>query len=118
MLNYNFVFYFLAQNVFRPILEVQQDGASCPENASSFNNRAQQRRKVSDSSAESNTNKFINSPDDLPLNRNDTGSNLTRSAYSMMSTTSGQTTTGPPKLSHRTQPSSSQEVNSLLHYLN
>lgn len=75
-----------------------------------FNNRVQ-RRKVSDSSAESNTNKFIGSPDDLPSNRIDTGPNISRSAFSMMSISGGQTSTGPPKLSHRPQPSSSQEVN-------
>lgn len=68
---------------------------------------------MSDSSAESNTNKFIGSPDDL-LNRTDTGSNISRSAFSMTSSSSGQTPTGPSKLSHRPQPSSSQEVNVLL----
>jgi len=67
---------------------------------------------VSDSSAESNTNKFISSPDDIvPLTRNETGLNVSRSAFSMVSTSSEQTPTGPPKLSHRPQPSSSQEVN-------
>lgn len=101
----------LAQNVFRPIVEIQHDGASRSDNASSFNNRIQQRRKVSDSSAESNTNKFIGSPDDLSSNRTDIGSNLPKSAFSMASTSSGQIVTGPPKLSHRPQPSSSQEVN-------
>lgn len=105
--HFNINFYFLAPNVFRPIFEIQENNLRS-ENASSFNNRTQ-RRKVSDSSAESNTNKFIGSPDDL-LNRTDTGSNASRSAFSMTSTSSGQTPTGPPKLSHRPQPSSSQEV--------
>lgn len=79
------------------------------ENTSLFNNRAP-RRKVSDSSAESNANKFIGSPDDHPTNRTDIGSNVPRSAFSMVSTSTGQTPTGPSKLSHRPQPSSSQEV--------
>lgn len=83
------------------------------ENGSSFNNRVQ-RRKVSDSSAESNTNKFIGSPDDVSSNRTETGLNVSRSAFSMVSTSSEQTATGPPKLSHRPQPSSSQEVNPIL----
>jgi len=69
---------------------------------------------VSDSSAESNTNKFIGSPDDVPSTRIETGLNVSRSAFSMVSTSSEQTPTGPPKLSHRPQPSSSQEVNPIL----
>lgn len=73
-----------------------------------FNNKTQ-RRKVSDSSAESNANKFIGSPDDVLTNRTDSG--LNRSIYSAASTSSEQTPNGPPKLSHRPQPSSSQEVN-------
>lgn len=100
--------------MFRPIVEIQQDSSSRSENTSLFNNRAQ-RRKVSDSSAESNTNKFIGSPDDLSLNRTDTGSNVSRCTFSM-STSGGQTPTGPPKLSHRPQPSSSQEVNLIHNY--
>lgn len=82
----------------------------------SFNNRVQ-RRKVSDSSAESNTNKFVGSPDDVPSTRTETGLNVSRSAFSMASTSSEQTPTGPPKLSHRPQPSSSQEVNPILKIL-
>lgn len=101
---------FLAPNVFRPIVEIQQDTILRSDNASSSNNRVQ-RRKVSDSSAESNTNKFIGSPDDLPSNRTDNGSNISRSAFSMGSASSGQTPTGLPKISHRQQTSSSQEVN-------
>lgn len=83
-----------------------------------FNNRAP-RRKVSDSSAESNANKCIGSPDDLLSNRTDTGSNVSRSAFSMVSTSTGPTPTGPSKLSHRPQPSSSQEVGwfKLLHFI-
>jgi len=65
---------------------------------------------VSDSSGEMNTNKFIGSPDDLSSSRTDSGLNVSRSAFSMASTSSGQTPTGPSKLSHRPQPSSSQEV--------
>lgn len=63
---------------------------------------------MSDSSAESNTNKFIGSPDDIPSNRTDNGSNVSRPAFSMGS--SGQTPSGLPKISHRPQASSSQEV--------
>ena len=104
---------FLAPNVFRPIVEIQQESILRSENASSFNNKVQ-RRKVSDSSAESNTNKFIGSPDDVPSTRIETGLNVSRSAFSMVSTFSEQTPTGLPKLSHRPQPSFSQEVNHIL----
>jgi len=91
---------------------MQQESILRSDNASLFNNRVQ-RRKVSDSSAESNTNKFIGSPDDVPSTRIETGLNVSRSAFSMVSTCE-QTPTGPPKLSHRPQPSSSQEVNFIL----
>ncbi|XP_022162230.1 GTPase-activating protein and VPS9 domain-containing protein 1 [Myzus persicae] len=101
--------YHYSPNVFRPIAEIQQESILRSENASSFNNRAQ-RRKVSDSSAESNTNKFIGSPDDVPSTRIETGLNVSRSAFSMVSTSCEQTPTGPPKLSHRLQPLSSQEA--------
>jgi len=69
---------------------------------------------VSDSSAESNTNKFIGSPDDVPSTKTEMGVNVSRSAFSMVSTSIEQTPTGPPKLSQRPQPSSSQEVNPIL----
>lgn len=115
---FNINFNVLAPNVFRPIFEIQ-DSTLQSENTSSFNNKVQ-RRKVSDSSAESNNNKFIGSPDDLLLNRTDTGSNISKSAFSMASTSSGQTPIGPPKLSNRPHPSSSQEVKcfqNVLHFM-
>lgn len=95
---------------------MQQDSSSRSDNVSMFNNRTQ-RRKVSDSSAESNTNKLIGSPDDIPSNRTDIGPNASRSAYSMVSNSGGQTPTGQSKLSHRPQPSSSQEVNKTIYLL-
>lgn len=107
----SFYYQLLAPNVFRPIVEIQQDCSVRSENASLFNNRVQ-RRKVSDSSAESNTNKLIGSPDDLQSNRTENGLNASRSTLSMGSSSGGPTPIGPPKLSHRPQPSSSQEVNS------
>lgn len=90
-------------------MESQQDSSLRSENTSLFNNRTP-RRKVSDSSAESNANKCIGSPDDIPSNRADTGINVSKSAFSVVSTSSGQTSTGPTKFSQRPQPSSSQEV--------
>lgn len=93
---------------------MQQDSSSRSDNVSMFNNRTQ-RRKVSDSSAESNTNKLIGSPDDISSNRTDIGPNASRSAYSMISNSGGQTPTGQSKLSHRPQPSSSQEVNKTIY---
>ncbi|VVC30572.1 Hypothetical protein CINCED_3A019626 [Cinara cedri] len=101
--------YHYSPNVFRPIAEVQQDNNVRSDNSSLFNNRTQ-RRKVSDSSAESNTNKFIGSSDDLPSNRPDPGLNASRSVYSVASTSGEQIPNEPPKLSHRPQPLSSQEV--------
>lgn len=95
---------------------MQQDGISRSENTSLFNNRAQ-RRKVSDSSAESNTNKFIGSPEDIPSNRTDNGSNASRSTFSVVSNSGVQTPTVPSKLSHRPQQSSSQEVSYILFLL-
>ncbi|XP_050544818.1 GTPase-activating protein and VPS9 domain-containing protein 1 [Daktulosphaira vitifoliae] len=102
--------YQYSQNVFRPILEVQQEGAMRSEHAAlSFHNRLQ-RRKVSDSSGESNIFKLINSPDDSSMNRTDTGLNTSKSSFSMISSGQAATGSGLPKLSHRTQPSSSQEA--------
>ncbi|XP_050420096.1 GTPase-activating protein and VPS9 domain-containing protein 1 isoform X2 [Adelges cooleyi] len=97
------------QTVFRPILEVQQEGALRSENAAlSFHSRVQ-RRKVSDSSGESNVYKLISSPDDTSINRNESGLITSRSAFSVVS--SGQAASGiGPKLSHRSHPSSSQEA--------
>lgn len=81
-----------------------------------FNNRAQ-RRKVSDSSAESNTNKFIGSPEDIPSNRIDNGPSTSQSTFSMVSNSGVQTPTVPSKFSHRPQQSFNQEVNYILFLL-
>lgn len=95
---------------------MQQEGTSRSENTSLFNNRAQ-RRKVSDSSAESNTNKIIGSPEDILSNRIDNGPNASRSIFSVVSSSGVQTPTVSSKLSHRPQQSSSQEVNYILFLL-